>query len=58
VTKTPETEVVVTQVDAPASVRPRGRFPTEGRQGAYKSYVSASLNVRQTPEQFGGVSTE
>ena len=35
-----------------------GRFPTKGRQPAYESYTSASLNVRQTPEQFGGVSTD
>lgn len=35
-----------------------GRFPQEGRQNAYKSYTSASLCVRQTPEQFGGVSTD
>lgn len=38
--------------------RPMGRFPTEGRQNATKTYVSASLNTRQTPEMFGGVSTD
>jgi hypothetical protein len=58
VTKTPEPDVAATQVKMLESARPRGRFPTEGRQGAYKSYVSASLNARQTPEQFGGISTE
>lgn len=38
--------------------KPMVRFPTKGRQNAYESTVSASLCVRQTPEQFGGVSTE
>jgi hypothetical protein len=37
---------------------PTGRFPTKGRQNAAENYVSASLCVRQTPEQFGGVSTD
>jgi hypothetical protein len=37
--------------------RPTGRFP-KGRQHAYESYTSASLCTRQSPEQFGGVSTD
>lgn len=35
-----------------------GRFPTKGRQPAVDTYVSASLNTRQTPEMFGGISTD
>jgi hypothetical protein len=35
-----------------------GHYPSKGRQHAYESYVSASLCVRQTPEMFGGVSTD
>jgi len=35
-----------------------GHYPTKGRQPAYESNVSASLCARQTPEMFGGVSTD
>jgi hypothetical protein len=37
---------------------PRGRFPTKGRQAAYESYTYASGSPRQTPEMFGGISTD
>jgi hypothetical protein len=37
---------------------PLGKYPTKGRQTAIESNVSASLCVRQTPEMFGGISTD
>jgi hypothetical protein len=39
-------------------LKPMGRFPTKGRQVAAESFTSASLCARQTPEQFGGISTD
>jgi hypothetical protein len=37
---------------------PMGRFPVKGRQAAYESYTYASSSSRQTPEMFGGISTD
>lgn len=35
-----------------------GKYPNKGRQPAVESNVPASGVTRQTPEQFGGVSTD
>lgn len=55
---TQERRTTKDETTQPVKLLTAGRFPTKGRQPAYESYVSASLCVRQTPELFGGVSTD